>query len=234
MDVPIYWPTPRRKGPERIVLGTFLFLLWFWTGIWAFATAGLFGLTATVLLPLLVAGSILNRQLVTAYRNEHTSFDTVTVEVKADDTTYHVMEHYDSNLPAVRDDIVAFLREAGGVTPVTTRIRQRDAGSVSAFDNKDRKHAEITVHVGYNAETVQPEQLKDNLAKAVRGDDRVQRFKRVRFGGPVADQRDNLSLTGDDYKQLGAAVNEREGLTDEDIERLLEAEDDIELDREET
>lgn len=166
-----------------------------------------------------------NRNIYRSYRNNHTEYTTIEVNVIAKDKTHHIMDYYDGRLSNVKADVVSFLQEASGVTPMTSKIWQRDSSEGGPFGTGNRRDATITVKVGYDLDTVDFVELQDNLEKAVRNDDRIGGFRSVKLGSADSDLRDSIDSTSDDYRQLGRDTGPKnQGLSEEDEELVRKAE----------
>lgn len=177
---------------------------------------------AATVVPLAISVMYVNRNIYTAYKNGHTEYTSVEVNVLAKNSVYHSMESYDPELLDVEDDIRHFFDEAGGVTPITSNIWQQKSSNI-AFTGGTRykRKATITVNFGYDPQEVNFDDLVDNLETAIQKDDRIKEFRSVELDVVKEDFRETVDCTRDDYGHLGRDVDVRTGLSGEE-ERLVE------------
>lgn len=147
-----------------------------------------------------------NSALFTAYRNNHTEFTEIRVDVTAANRVYRIQEKYDAALDDVADDIELFLREANGITPVQSSVWQQRATGARPFSESGERDATIVIDVGYEPSTLYPSKLFDNLEAALETDDRFKELQDVCLAVQREDLRDVQRPYSNEYEELGAAV----------------------------
>ena len=208
------WPDLRRKGAAVT------------TGIVMLVVPGL-PLLGLLLLsnPLIVIAGVLlfvaaliwywNSALFTAYRNNHTEFTEIRVDVTAANRVYRIQEKYDAPLDNVAHDVELFLKKADGITPVQSSVWQQRATGARPFSENGERDATIVIDVGYEPSTLYPSKLFDNLEAALETDDRFEELRDVCLAVQREDLRDVQRPYSNEYEELGAAV-EPEYQYDED------------------
>lgn len=209
---PLYKTNPQTRDsiPEVILILLLFFPLV--PFLWGFSISAI----GTIAITALLIGGIfgyLNRNLYRAHKNGHKRYTSIKVNVVAKNHTFYISTNYDEELTNVKDDVFQFLTEAGGVTPITSKIWQRDANSVPIFSEVNDDDATITVNIGFNPQDVNFDSLVQNLEKAVEEDDRIEELRSVELDTVKEDFREAVDHTQNNYRDYGKDVDVNDTVT---------------------